>query len=457
MRILVVEDDELCRESLLLLLKEIRAFENVETIEKSCEFESLWAKKKEKFDLCFLDIDLESRGAGFKLIEPLVKMGTFVSILSGYRHQESVEKAYGLGAHDYMTKPIGRQALKELLSRFQNFQKNHKTQSFSSQIKTLDPQLKASISHLDEVIATETPILFQGETGTGKTYMAKMIHDFSLRSQGPFIQINCSEVSDSLLESELFGHVRGAFSGAINDKKGKLELAHGGTLFLDELGSTSKKAQLKLLKAIEEKSFYPVGGEKLIKSDFRVISATCDDLSSLVQKGEFREDLYFRLYGHNLTLKPLRERVGDIDLLIDEILAKSSRKIVITDEARESLTSYYWPGNIRELQRVLAQFLTGSKGIIKKDSLPEHIQNNHHPLGHENKLKRKNTGELLTLGQLEKVKSDGLRKLIQEVENEVVSYFLNHNHGKVRKTMGTLGMSNSSFYRVLDRLNAKNS
>lgn len=330
--------------------------------------------------------------------------------------------------------------------------------SFDELFRTTSLQLKNDLEVLGKVVSSELPIFIQGETGTGKTYLARRIHEVSKRSGGPFVALNCSEISKDLIDSELFGHTRGAFSGAVNSRRGKLELAHGGTLFLDELGSMSLLTQAKLLKAIEEKSFYPLGAERSVTSDFRVLSATCEDLRKKVRSGEFREDLYFRLYGHSLTIPPLRQRREDIELYLNHCLLTEVENLEVDDLAMEKLLNYDWPGNTRELERFAQKVkLVNKNGILTTDCLPEYIQKNAHPLDEERETCSsgakigKEGQELDSL--LKKAKNIGMKNLMREIEQQVVAVALELNSGHIRKTMSELRMSNSSFYRVLDRIN----
>ena len=329
--------------------------------------------------------------------------------------------------------------------------------SFKQLIKSLQHLRQGDSSHSEGlpegIFENEGPLLIEGETGTGKTRLAKQVHEKSDRRHRAFIHLNCSEMSENLIESELFGHKKGSFSGAIQDKKGKLELADGGTLFLDELGSMPKNVQVKLLKAIEEKTFYPVGAEGMVTSDFRLISATCEPLANLVEQGEFREDLFFRIYGQHVVLSPLRERKKDIDRFIEMFLERSERKMVLTSTARKKMHEYHWPGNIRELERVVDQLLGAKRGRIEETDLPEHIRRNCHPLQLASKRGTSPAASSDAFSDyFELATKDGLKKAVEALENDLVKHFLERNQGKVRPTLGDLHISNSSFYRIFDRL-----
>ena len=236
---------------------------------------------------------------------------------------------------------------------------------------------------VQKVADCNSTILLNGETGTGKGMVARAIHQRSKRRNKPFISINCGAIPENLLESELFGHVRGAFTGATSSKQGKFELADSGTILLDEIGDMSSDLQVKVLKVLEEGEFEQVGGAKTIKVDVRIIAATHRDLSEEVQKGNFREDLYYRLYVIPLMLPSLRDRRSDIPFLISHFMEQSNQKNdrsvqEITEDAQGMMMSYSWPGNVRELKNMIERLvvLSGS-GVISAQDLPSEIKSNH--------------------------------------------------------------------------------
>jgi len=231
---------------------------------------------------------------------------------------------------------------------------------------------------IKDVAGVDIPVLLQGESGTGKELVAAAIHNESPRANKLFVPVNCAALPEGLLESELFGHVKGAFTGAIRDKKGRFELAHGGTLFLDEIGELPKMVQVKLLRVLQEGTFEPVGSEKTIKVDVRIISATNKDLRDEVKKGNFREDLYYRINVVPLRLPPLRERKDDIPLLVEHFLNEAAKGGInsqgISREAMELLTLYPWPGNVRELQSAVSFALLKCRGkLIESQHLPMEV------------------------------------------------------------------------------------
>jgi len=249
---------------------------------------------------------------------------------------------------------------------------------FDNIIGQSDPMRKI-FSIVEKVANSNTTIMITGETGTGKGLIARAIHESSDRNNNPFIQINCGAISEGLLESELFGHVKGAFTGAIANKPGKFELAQGGSIFLDEIGDMSTDLQVKVLRVLEENEFEPVGGSKTIKADVRVVAATHRDLEEEVQKENFREDLFYRLYVIPMVLPPLKEKKSDIPLLVSHFLnlfCREKKKDIITfsNEALEIFMYYSWPGNVRELKNLIERLvvLSESAEITPKD-LPKKL------------------------------------------------------------------------------------
>ena len=255
----------------------------------------------------------------------------------------------------------------------------HKERNFHGMV-TNSPRMQEVFAATRQIGTSDYPVLITGESGTGKELMASAIHNESRRSNGPFVPINCGALPDNILESELFGHVRGAFTGAIRNKKGRFEMAHGGTLFLDEVGELSPSFQVKLLRVLQEKRFEMVGGERTIEVDVRVISATNQDLRQMISEGSFREDLYYRLCVFPLELPPLRDRREDIPPIVEHALKKvrqetDSKVKVVTSEAMATLLSYHWPGNVRELINAVqfASVLCGAEEI-KPHNLPPEVR-----------------------------------------------------------------------------------
>ena len=293
-----------------------------------------------------------------------------------------------------------------------------------------DPKMLEIYRQIRDVAANDYPVHISGETGTGKELVAHAIHKESRRGGGPFVPVNCGALPEGVLESELFGHVKGAFSGAIRDKKGRFELAHGGTLFLDEVGELPKHVQVKLLRVLQDGVFERVGGEKSISVDVRIISATNKDLKKEVKEGRFREDLYYRINVVPIELPPLRERKGDIPLLVEhfaqEVQRQGQEVAGFSKTAMEFFISYSWPGNVRELQSAVRFSLLRAKG---KTVMPEHLPR-----------------ELLQCGQPATLTPRGrTRKLSAHAVREA----LEKTGGNKAKAARLLGVGRATLYRFL--------
>ena len=328
---------------------------------------------------------------GFELLEWVNKNYKTVPviIMTAFGTIEDAVEAMKAGAHDYITKPVKMDELKALINKSIKFgelleenvrlkEKIKKYEGFN-EIITVNPQMKSLINLIEQVAQTPATILIEGESGTGKMLFAKAVHYLSDRADRPFIEINCGAIPHDLLESELFGHEKGAFTGAVGMKKGKFELASGGTLFLDEIGELPLDLQVKLLHVLENQKFTRVGGTQFITTDARIVAATNKNLKEEVTKGNFRTDLFYRLKVVYLRIPPLRERKEDIPLLIEHFLQKHSglskfKNIVVTEKTRKILQNYDWPGNIRELENVIQQAIIFSKdGRISPEVLPDEI------------------------------------------------------------------------------------
>lgn len=297
-------------------------------------------------------------------------------------------------------------------------------------------RMREIFSLLPAVANSKTSVLISGESGTGKELIAYAIHANSPRRDKPFIVVNCAALSEGILESELFGHVKGAFTGAFYDKLGRFELAHGGTVFLDEIGEVSLATQVKLLRVLEKEEFERVGGNKTIKVDVRVVAATNRDLGKAVKKGTFREDFYYRVHVFPIELPPLRERREDIPLLVQHFLEKFNRELSkkirqVSPETLQVLKTYAYPGNIRELQNILEHAFVCCEGeVIRLDHLPKDIQEEHRPL----------PNDPVTLGSL------------RGLERETILKVLEKNGWRYKSASEQLGISRSTLWRKLRRL-----
>jgi len=311
-------------------------------------------------------------------------------MLTGYGTIKNAIEAMKLGAFDYLTKPI---KMEEVLLLFKKAleHRNLKRENIHlrSQLKRKykfeniigdSPKIQKVFETIEKVMDTDSTILILGETGTGKELVAKAIHFNSYRRNGPFVPVNCAAIPGELLESELFGHEKGAFTNAIRTRIGRFELANGGTIFLDEIGDMNLNLQSKLLRVLQERQFERIGGVKPVKIDIRVITATHQNLKKAIQQKDFREDLYYRLNVIPIEIPPLRERKSDIPLLVHSFLnyfSKTKRKEIsgITDEALQQLMEYDWPGNVRELENIIERMVILSNNeVITVEDLPERVQ-----------------------------------------------------------------------------------
>lgn len=429
-QILIVEDDLLSRLSLKARLETFGVVKDAASMA-----EALALIETHTFNLAFIDLDLEIELAGLRIVEKLKGTETYTVVLSGRENESVIEEAYQLGCHDYLSKPFTKTSIELILKKYSLASCKVKNLERLKEIfMTSDSSLVTELEIIDQALLGKRPILITGESGTGKTFLAKFIHQLS-GSHTAFVHLNCAEISESLIESELFGYEKGAFTGAQKSKKGMLELADGGILFLDEIATMPLSIQKKLLKAIEEKSFYPLGSEKSVQSEFRLISATCENLKSKIEAGEFRADFFFRIEGFNVTLKPLRERKEDIGQLIQFFIKKGERMIVLDSKAKAAMLSYQWPGNVRELERTIEILQTKQRGIVTAEDLSVLLTNSLSAIDHFD---------------LEAVKKVGLKAYIENLEGRILKKALQDNVDKVRKTLADLKISNNSYYRILE-------
>ncbi|RLL53023.1 sigma-54-dependent Fis family transcriptional regulator [Mariprofundus sp. EBB-1] len=343
-----------------------------------------------KFDLTLLDVRLPD-GNGIELMREFRQsdpdMG--IIIMTGYAEIDTAVDAVRLGANDFLKKPFD---IDELLVRIGELMKNRQLKKDNHSLRAQIHSQHAhdglsgqcdSIRKLQETIKllgdSDSTVLISGESGSGKEVLAKALHKSGTRSRKPLVSINCGAIPEELLESELFGHVKGAFTGAIRSRPGRFEIANGGTIFLDEIGDMSPKLQVKLLRVLQERCFEPVGSQQSIEVNVRVIAATHRDLEKEIAGGRFREDLYYRLNVIPLTLAPLRERGEDIILLAEHFIQrfnkdKGAEITSISDDASRAMLNYKWPGNVRELQNLIERVTTLKRqGVLELEDLPSRM------------------------------------------------------------------------------------
>jgi len=380
-RLLVVDDDQ----NLLELAKTKLSAANYEVTVAIDGEEALKLAKAGDFNLAIVDLRLADQD-GMTLMERLHALdpGMPVIILTGHASVEGAVEAMTRGAYTYLTKPFDPH---ELLLQVNRALDNCKLASENQRLWGLlkekydfanivakSENMQRVLEAVSRIAKTESTVYIHGESGTGKELIAKAIHLQSNRKDGPFVAINCAAIPETLLESELFGHEKGAFTGAVRSTKGLFTQANGGTLFLDEIGDMPLSVQVKLLRALEERQFYPVGSEKPVQVDVRIVVATKKDLVEEVRQERFREDLFYRIHVIPVILPPLKERPGDIPYLVEHLLNKISRQmkkevVGLTPKAMEKLMQHDWPGNVRELENTLEFAVTMTQQNVVTDDL----------------------------------------------------------------------------------------
>ena len=345
--------------------------------------------KQESFDLIFLNIDLQPLD-GFTILGEIKKFApnTSVIVITRFDQFDRALKALDMGAYQILQKPIEKKELllfikkaieyHQIKTELREIKSKFYSLALNSKFITQNKDLLKNVELAEQMAASEINILILGESGTGKELIAEFIHEKSLRANKPLIKVNCAAIPEGLLESELFGHVKGAFTGAIKDRVGRFELADGGTIFLDEIGEMPLAFQSKLLRVLQTKEFESVGDSKTKKVNVRILAATNINIEAAIQEKTFREDLFYRLNGVSIKIIPLRKRPEDIELLIQHFIQifSKNRKIEITDDTLFLLKSYHWRGNVRELENTIHHAVILAKdNLIDISRLPEEFKN----------------------------------------------------------------------------------
>ena len=411
------------------------------------------------YDLILLDIKLPDID-GMEILKTIrqKQSDTYVIIMTGFATVENAVEALKIGAYDYLSKPFSRDELiiavdkaiehKTLKADNQTLRQQLYQQYDFSKIVGEHPRLKETFAAISKVAPTDTTVLLDGESGTGKELFAGYIHTLSKRASRQFVVVDCNTFSDNLLESELFGHVKGAFTGAIQSKAGIFETANGGTLFLDEIANLSLEIQGKLLRVMENHEYRPVGATQIKKTDIRIVSATNRDLKKMAENGEFRPDLYYRMNVFPIYLPPLRERKSDIPKLAYHFLhlaCKSTGKKIdgFSDDAMEMLVNHNWPGNIRQLKNVVERLVIMSdQVVVNYNCMQSHFEID----------RRSGTDSVPNnLTELKTFKRELLTKEYDKVEKAFLQKALAAENGNISRASHRVSMQRSNFSTLLKK------
>ncbi|QTF93661.1 sigma-54 dependent transcriptional regulator [Halomonas sp. BM-2019] len=449
--ILIVEDDP----AILELLEEELQEAGHTTLGAASAEEAIATLSHTPVALVISDVRLPGM-SGMQLLEQLRGEGSVLGfiVITAFGTIDQAVEALKLGADDFLTKPLDLENVRESVYRVlehrrlaERFHRQDPPGHFHGIIGDSEP-MQALFHDAARLAKSDAPILVLGESGTGKELLARAIHAESPRADGPFVAINCASIPSELMESEFFGHVKGAFTGASDSRQGLFQSARGGSLFLDEIGEMSPGLQAKLLRALQEKTVRPVGGEREEPVDVRIIAATHRDLEQEIEAGQFRSDLFFRLETFSLRIPPLREREGDLERLVTALIDKhadAQGKPIegIEPAALQALLTYSYPGNVRELENAIMRAVTlAESGEIRHADLPERLRE-------QAQASQRESGEALT-GSLVPNASSQAWPSLEEVEKRYIRKVLDATGGNKRRTADILGIARRTLYRRLD-------
>lgn len=450
----IVDDEQAISKLLSYWLKDKWGYD----IEVFASGEEVLKRLYQRPDLVLLDIMLPGMD-GMEVLKRIkqVDENLPVLMLSAQGKIEVALESLKFGAYDYFPKPIDLQKLEpaiknaikgyDLTKEIENLRENIKKEYSFSNIVSADSRMQDVFKLVTKVLNNDITVLIYGESGTGKELIARAIHYNGNRKNNPFVVVNCASIPRELLESELFGHEKGSFTGAHQRKLGKFEIANGGTIFLDEVGELEMLLQAKLLRVIQERAFDRVGGTELIKTDVRIISATNRDLKEAVDKKEFREDLFYRLNSFPIYIPPLRHRKGDILVLAQHFLESLSKKLGkevkgFSKKALKLIYDYPWPGNIREMENTIERcMIIAERDIIDVDDLPTHLRNS------ESIIASDFTGNIFnddTIIPFEKLKEESIRHALKVTKGNIV------------EAAKKLHLGRATIYRLMERYNIEN-
>ncbi len=442
---MVVDDEEVMRESLAAWLREDGY--SVDTAESGKE--AIDKSSAKDYAICFIDLKMPGGRDGIETMMEIraIQPDASIIIVTAYATVDTAITAMKEGAQEYIVKPCNPEEISLLVSRIiklKNLQRENSilrkklTKQYNfCDIISKNPKMTEIFGLVKEVASLRSTVLIQGESGTGKELIARAIHYSGDRMSKPFIGVSCAALTESLLESELFGHERGSFTGATGQKKGKFEIADGGTIFLDEIGDISPKLQLNLLRVIQEKNFYRVGGTEQITVDVRIIAATNRNLESAVTEGVFRDDLFYRLNVINIHLPALRDRKEDIPLLVHNFIERLGPELGkdvhdITESAMKILLNHHWPGNVRELENAVERAIITCKTKILSDDDFSFL-NGRHSAQSEWTIPAEWT--------------------LEEIENRAITATLHRTHGNIKEASSILGVDRSTLYDRIKKFN----
>ena len=438
-KILIVDDDK----DTCSFMTELLSQPDREILTAHEPSEALGLIRRQPFDLIVSDINLNAHATGLDLLRQFKsdQPGGQVVLISGFGTLETAIEAVRAGAFDYVSKPFNIGEIKETVDRALAQAAHGIAQPPLSTRVTPEGLLGRSAPMLEvykqiaRAADSSVPVLIQGESGTGKELVARAIHSHGRRSSRPFVAVNCGAIAETLLDSELFGHARGAFTGAVADRRGLFEQAGDGTVFLDEIGETSPALQVKLLRVLEESEVRPVGGSRVLSVSARIIAATNVDLEREVAAGRFRQDLYYRLGVIVIVVPPLRERRADIGLLagrfFESASARAGRRVELAPEALDALTGYAWPGNVRELENTIERLVVFSRAnVIEVQDLPAAIRSR---------------GPSLEEGLFTDLPS------LDELERRYLIHVLKTVDGNRSRAAAVMGVDRRTLYRMAER------
>jgi DNA-binding NtrC family response regulator len=460
-RVLIVDDEAELRSHVKGLLQQFFLGQKVQIDEASHGRLALQMSHMQSYDLVIMDVRMpEMDGltalSKIKDIDPK----TFVVILTAHANINDAIRAIRDGAYDYLEKPVDSHKLYKILEKSREARQmvSDLAMSFPIFDDDVDSEIIGATQKMREVFnliyklsKVDTTVLIRGENGTGKELVAKAIHYNSPRKGGSFVAINCGAIPENLMESELFGHEKGAFTGAFERKIGQFQVANQGTLFLDEIGELRPDLQVKLLRALQEKKFIPVGGTREVKTNARIIAATNRNLEKMIQEGQFREDLFYRLNVLPIFLPPLRERKEDIELLLINFIKKFQRQHpqspvkAISADALSVLKNHDWPGNIRELENVIERaFIIETSEEIQVSSLPQTLLES---------LSRSNsqTGSLNSLRGRQSGRDFDFEKFKEQAEKDFIVSALKANHGRINQTVANANIPKNTLLRKIKK------